>query len=656
MLEKRKRQMWKLAALIYPFIVFMTIKLAPYTGSSLAEFIDNSDQAMTGNPFSFQWSDKTPRLIVAVSIVYFTGMYIYITSMKNTRYGEEYGSARWEEAKRLGRKYRAHATPGEFVRENFRKLKIGYMGFKLWKLRRSKDANIEDICSLEAEKEALLLKEIRELPYWRRNVQMSEYVKINIQSKQDNINTLILGGSGTGKSRSHIIPNIMQLNSSFICTDPKGEILRKTGNLLKLAGYDIRVLDLKNHNKSHGYNPFVYFRNDDDVLLFVNNMWSAMEDKAATKQDQMWSDLAKTMLMSFILFIFHYCPIEEQNFDTVMHMYHQIEITEQKGEPSILDKIYDKIPEDDPAYGYYKDWSVAQGRTLASICSTFSSRMTVFNLDSMKSLTYKDEMGITDLATKKVAIFLLLPDDNAVYNFLAGTLYTQTFQQLYDYADNVVHGALPQHVRFYMDEFANIALPNDYQKILSTARSRNMSFVIVLQDKQQIEAIFEKYYRTIYGNCSTYLFLGSGELETCKYYSELLGDETVVVYNWTKNYGRNSGMSRSENRVARKLMTPDEVKKLDKKECIVYINNEYAVKDNKTDMTQHRYYRFISDGEFEEANRYDWGTCDDAIGDITVLSNSYGGHLDTLPETKEKWVLLSDEEIEKMIRSRWKAA
>ena len=426
---------------------------------------------------------------------------------------------------------------------------------------------------------------------------------------------------------------------------------------MKLAGYDIRVLDLKNHNKSHGYNPFMYFRNDDDVLLFVNNMWAAMEDKAATKQDQMWADLAKIMLMSFVLYIYHYCPPEEQNFDTVMYMYHQIEITEQKGDvPSILDKVYEKIPEDDPAYGYYKDWSVAQGRTLASICSTFSSRMTVFNLDSMKSLTYKDEMGILDLATKRVAIFLLLPDDNAVYNFLAGTLYTQTFQQLYDYADNVVHGALPQHVRFYMDEFANIALPNDYQKILSTARSRNMSFAIVLQDKQQIEAIFKDYYRTIYGNCSTYLFLGSGEHETCKYYSDLLGDETIVVYNWTKNYGKNSGMSRSENRVARKLMTPDELMRLDKKKCVVYINNEYASVDIKTDMTTHRFYKFISDGKFEVTNRYDWGTYENAIGEISVLGNNYNGRLDVLPESKEKWIMLSDEDIEKMIKGSWKAA
>ena len=621
MLNRRKRQICFFALLLYPFIVLFIIRIAPYTGSSLGEFIENSEK-ITENPFGFTWTPDTLRKIIIVSLAYFFGMFIYISSMKNTRFGEEYGSARWEDARALGKKYGVKPTPVELARDI--------------NLRIKKDKQLKSIFD-------------NKIPYWRRNILVSKYVKMNIETRQDNINTLILGGSGTGKSRGYIIPNIIQLNSSFICTDPKGEILRMTGKLLKLAGYDIRVLDLKNHNKSHGYNPFIYFRNDDDVLLFVNNMWDSMEDKTATKQDQMWSDLAKTMLMSFVLYIFHYCPMEEQNFDTVMFMYHQIQIMEEKKGPTILDKLYGRIPKEDPAYGYYKDWSIAQGRTLASICSTFSSRMTVFNLDSMKSLTYKDEMGIIDLATKKVAIFLLLPDDNAVYNFLAGTLYTQTFQQLYDYADNVVHGPLPQHVRFYMDEFANIALPNDYQKILSTARSRNMSFAIVLQDKQQIEAIFEKYYKTLYGNCSTYLFLGSHEYDTCKYYSDLLGDETVVVYNWTRNYGKNAGMSRAENRVARKLKTPDELMRLPKDKCIVYLNNEFASEDFKTDMTCHRYYSLISDGDNKEANRYDWGTSDKSIGDISVLSNRYNGRLDVLKKTDENWILLDYETIEKMI-------
>jgi type IV secretion system protein VirD4 len=333
-----------------------------------------------------------------------------------------------------------------------------------------------------------------------------------------------------------------------------------------------------------------------------------------------------------------------------MLLFNNINDSEDKKTADPVDRLFEKIPKDDTSYTYYKAWSSAVGRTLASIRATFSSRMSVFNLSSMKALTYKDELNLLDLATKKVAIFMVIPDNNSVYNFMAGTLYTQIFQQLYDYADHVCNGPLPRHVRFMMDEFGNIALPNDDQKMLSTSRSRNVSFVIVLQDKQQIEAIFEKYYRTLYGNCSIYLFLGSGEYETCKYYSDLLGDETVVVYNWTRQYGKNGGMSRAENRTGRKIMLPDEVKKLSRQDkCIVYINGEYGSVDKKYDMKKHKNYMYISDGERTEENMYVWGTTDLAVGTISILPNRYGGVIEPSPKTNEKWRLLSPDEIDRIL-------
>lgn len=585
------------------------------------------------NPVDFTFDRNTPKVILIASSVYFFGWYIGITSMKNTRTGEEYGSSKWMDPGRLGRMLKEKK---KFTRNDWEV--ILSQTKKCLKERHPVEALKRIIYQMSTE---------NDVPVWQLNMLFSERVKVAIKTKCSNINTLILGGSGKGKSRGFIIPNIMQLNSTFLCTDPKGEILRMTGKLLKMNGYDVRVLDLKNHERSHGYNPFVYFRNDDDVLLFVNNFWSAMEDKAATKGEQIWDEQAKSMLMSFCLFLYHYAPIEEQNFDTVMYLYHQVDISENGGN-ALLDKLYERIPHEDPAYGYYKDWSIAKGRTLASICSTFSSRMAIFNLESMKSLTYKDEMDLLDLATKKVALFLVLPDSNAVYNFIAGTLYTQVFQQLYDYADNVANGPLPQHVRFYMDEFANIALPNDYQKILSTARSRNMSFVIVLQDKQQIEAIFEKYYKTLYGNCSFLLFLGSKELDTCKYYSELLGKETIHVYTYTKNYGRNSGSSRNEQIVGRELMQPDELQRLDPRKCIVYVDGQNASLDTKTDMTRHKYYRYIADGPNERINEYRWGEDAYSTGRIEILSE-YNGLITPLPASDDDWEFLSSEEIEKMI-------
>ena len=600
MLEERKKVVWLAALFGYPLVLIITLRCASFPGSGLWEFMEYVNTDVTYYPFRFKFCKNTIPATLAVSGIYFMIFFIIITSMKNTRYGEEYGSARWVSPESIRRKYQYH--------------------------------NRKDPMA------------------WQKNIILTNRIRINLHTQQKNLNTLIIGGSGAGKTRGFILPNLMQQNSSFVVTDPKGEILRMVGKLLTECGYDIRVLDLKNHYKSHGYNPFRYFRNDNDILLFVNNMWGAMEDKAATKGEQIWDDQAKSMLMSFMLFLHHYAPPEEQNFDMVMSLLHEVDTNDgpKKG-PSAVDILFSTISDADPAYGYYKDWSSAKGRTLASIVSTLSARMSVFNLESMRRLTYHDEMDIVDLATKKTAVFMLLPDDNAVYNFLAGTLYTQMFQQLYDYADNITGGPLPMHVRFYMDEFANIALPNDYEKILSTARSRNMSFVIVLQNKQQIEAIFEKYWKALIGNCNIHLFLGSPELDTCKYFSELMGKETIHVYTYTRNYGRNSGVSRNEQITGRELMTADELRNLDTKKCIMLIYGEYASLDQKYVLRQHREYAKIADGEKRDINAYDHGNDTHSTGSIQQLPSGYSGQIIQLPAPDGDWELLDLEDINKMI-------
>ena len=658
MLKQRQRMIWYIAFALFPVFLIMVIRIAPFMGNSLVEGIENITYELDTQPFHFVFSEKTLPAILMGSLLYFLGFMIGISSMKNKRPGEEYGSARWESAGVITRKYSAKKADSSLTNSEIRKSKkeykkglrktifenafdfhIGYFKDLMRAIDDYKDENIP------------ILEQNIGISRDRCNSLFSHNVRTAIKTIQSNINTLILGGSGRGKSRSFIIPNIMQMNSSFVCTDPKGEILRKVGKLLKLFGYDVRVLDLKNHEKSHGYNPFPYFRKDDDILKFVNNMWEAMEDKRATKSDPVWPELAKAMLMSLMLFVFHYCPPSEQNMDMVIELSHLIDSDENRKTPTILDKLFAKIPKDDTAYGYYCEWNQTKGRTLASVKMTLSGKLSVFNLPSMRKLTYKDELNILDLATKKVALFMVIPDDDKSYNFLAGTLYTQIFQQLYDYADNVADGPLPQHVRFYMDEFANIALPDDYQKILSTARSRNMSFVIVLQDKQQIEAIFEKYYKTIYGNCSYYLFLGSQEYDTCKYYSELLGKETIIVESWTKNYGSHGGMSRQEQKTGRELMTPDEVRKISRRKCIIYIDGEYAVMDQKYDMTNHKFYRFISDGKREEINKYDWGADERSVGAYSLLNNDYFGDVYSVADLDDNRLgnILGVRDIDKII-------
>ena len=622
MLLQRKRMMKLLAVIMYPVLLILMIRLSSFPGGSLVNFIDFINDDVSVHPFRLSWNSHSFPVCFIFTITYVVVWFLIITSLKNTRYGEEHGSAKWVSADSLGRKLRAR-----------------------WK-REDRKVHREELKSVTAEskeerktKKAEIRKRNRDALYCQ-NILFSDKVRVAMDTTCENINTLILGGAGRMKSRGFMIPNIMQMNCNVVATDPKGELLKKTGRLLKQNGYDVRVLDLVEHFRSHGYNPFHYFRSDDDILLFVNNMWGAMEDKSATKGEQIWDDQAKNMMMSLCLYLYHYAPKEEQNIANIMLMFNNINDAEDKKMADPVDRLFEKIPKDDTSYTYYKAWSSAVGRTLASIRATFSSRMSVFNLSSMKALTYKDELNLLDLATEKVAIFMVIPDNNSVYNFLAGTLYTQIFQQLYDYADHVCNGPLPRHVRFFMDEFCNVALPNDYQKILSTSRSRNVSFVIVLQDKQQIEAIFEKYYRTLYGNCAWQLFLGSLELETCKYYSELLGKETIHAYTYTKNYGRQAGSSRQEQLIERELMKPDEVRALPKKECVLYTPYYGVVRDLKYDMTRHPFYDQISDGN--GVPPYVWGEAELALGGVRVLDPSYAGRLAVLPELKGELLEVED--------------
>lgn len=590
--EKKKATAISLACL-YPFIMYMIIVLIPCfeKNNGLFEFMMNLQKDLIIFPPIIT---KNTLPVCMIATVFYIGIAtVIVSSMKNTRTDEEYGSAKFGNVFKLN---------------NFYKSKVI-------------DVNIQ--------------------------ITQNFMIGLDVIRHEKNLNTLIFGGSGTRKTRGFIIPNLINIISgkmSFVVTDPKGEILTKVGKFLKLFGYDIRVLDLKEHYKSHGYNPFVYFRNDDDILIFVNQLWASMSDKNAMKGEQIWDDQAKNMLLSFMMYLYHYAPKHEQNFDMVIHMMNEVKASEgNHQEMTVIDMLFNRLSPDDPTYGYYKGWSAAKGRTLASIVATLSAKLTIFNLDSMKKLTYCDELNLTDLATQKVALFCVIPDNNTVYNFIAGAMYQQLIQQLYDYADKVMHGPLPMHVRFMMDEFANIALPDDYEKILSTARSRNMSFVIVLQNKSQIEALYEKVYKSLIGNCDIMLFLGSSELETCKYFSELMDKETVSVITHSRSYGRNASYTRNETKAARDLMTPGELRKLSNKKCVLLIRGEDPVIDYKIKLNKCKNYKLIADGKRFNKNMYEWGTTESATCSADVLHPGYAGKIVPLPKTKGK--LMSDKEL-----------
>lgn len=605
MLAEKKRAVRLTLMVMYPIYLYLLIIACPYAGNSLADFMSGiKEGTASGDAFFIpRLYPGTIKICFIGSLVYMMVSFIIIDSMKNLRTDEEYGSARWGSAYRLNRFFSCKENAGEEKAKN-------------------------------------------------RNVRLTENVRMgfDVYRHNFNLNVLIFGGSGTRKTRGFILPNLMLGNCSFVVTDPKGEILGKVGKLLlKIFGYEIRVLDLKNHERSFCYNPFVYFRNENDILQFVNQMWEAMSDKTASKGEQIWDDQAKNMLLSFMLFLFRYAPSEEQNFSMVMELLHEVKADEGAGaQESVLDLLFNSIPPDDVAYGFYKAWNSAKGRTLASIAATLSARLAVFNLDSLKKLTYTDELKLLELATKKVALFCVIPDNDTSYNFLAGTLYSQLFQQLYDYADNVCHGPLPVHVRFLMDEFANVALPDNYEKILSTARSRNMSFVIVLQNKVQIQAIFEKIYQSLIGNCDSLLFLGSNELETCKYFSDLMDKETVVVRTYNKTLGPKGTVTRNETKIGRELMTAGELRKLPNRKAVLIIRGFDPVIDNKINLKKCRYYRVLADGIRSRKNHYDWGNTGYATGEARLMTERYSGHITPLPDTNG--VLVSDKELLTMFR------
>lgn len=599
MMAEKKRAVLIVFLAAYPFFLYFVILLVPHVGESLAVTISELEIEMeSGNDFLIpRYTDNTVKACAVFTVVYFIISSAVISSIRNYRTDEEYGSAKWGSVTSLNRFLSNH------TREGIRKLNE-------MNLRLTRNVSIG-------------------FDYFRHQL---------------NLNVLIFGGSGARKTRGFIIPNLMMHNSSFVVTDPKGEILTKAGKLLKLFGYDIRVLDLKNPEKSFGYNPFVYFKDDKDVLSFVNQTWEAMGDKTATKGESIWDDQAKNMLLSFMLYLFHYAPYEEQNFATVIEMMNEVKSGEDSKQPqSAVDMLFEKIPYTDPAYGFYKAWSAARGRTLASIVTTLSARLAVFNLDTLKKLTSVDELNLTELGVKKTALFIVTPDSDKSLNFLAGTLYSQLFRQLFDYADNVCRGELPVHVTFLMDEFANIALPDDYEKILSTVRSRNISFCIVLQNKAQIEALFEKVYKSLIGNCDSFLFLGSNEYDTCKYFSDLMDDETVIVRTYNKTYGLRGSVTRNETKTARKLMTPGELRKLSNRKAVLIVRGQDPVIDYKIDMKRCDNYRLLADGRRFRKNMYEWGTTERSIGELELLTGRYGGEIVPLPETKAE--LLDDSSL-----------
>lgn len=527
------------------FISWLSVLVAPCIHEGLFDAIIYLNEAMN-SPFSFELCQDTLKCILISESIYSFSYLAYYYNRKNYRRNEEYGSAKWANNKAVNKKY--------------------------------------------AEKD-----------YYSNKI-LSQNVRIGLDGRRHrrNLNTLVIGGSGAGKTRFFGKPNLMQCNTSFVILDPKGEQLRDVGNLLEKEGYVIKVVDLINMNRSHCYNPFRYIKDDKDVLKLITNLIRNTTPKGSQTNDPFWEKSETALLEALCLYLLHEAPEEEQNFTMVMEMIAAAEVKEDDEEyQSPLDELFERLEIRNPnslALKQYKIYKQAAGKTAKSILISVGVRLSAFNLESIASLTATDELELDLVGERKTAIFAVIPDNDSTFNFLIGMLYTQLFQMLYYQADIVHGGALPVPVHFLMDEFANVALPDEFDKLLSTMRSRLIFVSIIIQNLAQIKGLYKDSWESIVGNCDTLYYLGGNEQSTHKFMSEYLGKETLDTNTYGKSSGRSGNYSTNYQQAGRELLTPDEVRLLNNDYGLLFIRGERPVFDKKYDILKHPRINETTDG------------------------------------------------------------
>ncbi len=549
---------WLFAILLIP-VVWAALLAAPFLSDGLPAILANLIEAMN-HPFAVRWVNDTPKCILLFVAAYGLGLGIYFSTRRNYRHREEHGSAKWGSPATICSKYR----------------------------------------DKRPQHNKLLTQNVR--------------IGLNGRKHRRNLNVMVVGGSGSGKTRFYAKPNIMQANTSFVILDPKGEILRDTGNLLKAKGYDIRVLDLINMDRSHCYNPFAYLRDDKDVMKLVTNLIRNTTPKGSNTNDPFWERSETALLEALIFYLLCEAPENEQNFPMVMELIAAAEVREDdESYQSPLDELFERLAMREPenlAVKQYQIFKLAAGKTAKSILIGLGVRLEKFNLTSLAGITMADEMELDSLGERKTALFAVIPDNDSSFNFVVGMLYTQLFQCLMYLADYRYGGRLPVHVHFVMDEFANVALPDEFDKLLSTMRSREISVSIILQNLAQLKALFKDTWESIVGNCDEFLYLGGNEQSTHKYVSELLGKETIDLNTYGQSKGRNGSYSTNYQLSGRELLTSDEVRMLDNSQALLFIRGENAVVDTKYDILRHPNLILTADGG---TPAYQHGVADNAL-------------------------------------------
>ena len=555
-----------------PVIWWVAILLADaiQPGRNLFELMEVLTEKLN-HPFQFHYTEYTIKSMLVCTLLYAAGIGIFYSSQKNYRRGEEHGSARWGDARQICKKY-------------------------------------------------------SQKPY-SQNILLTQNFRISLDTHKHRrcLNILVVGGSGAGKSRGFALPNIMQCCCSMVITDPKAELLRKTGGLLEKKGYEVRVFDLINPDTSFCYNPFEYVHDDKDVLRLISNLIQNTTPKGSQSSDPFWEKSETALLQALMLYLLHEAPPEEQNFAMIMEMLGSAQVKEEDEDyESPLDILFDRLEMRDPesiAVKQYHVFKMGAGKTLKSILISVGVRLSAFNLPQIARLTYTDDLHLEELGEKKVALFCCIPDSDRSLNYLVGMIYGQLIQTLYYVADRKYKGRLPVPVHLLIDEAPNIALPTDnFLPWLSTMRSRAIFCSYIAQNMAQIKALFKEQWESLVGLCDEFLYLGGNEKETHKYVSELMGKETLDTNTYGHSRGRSGSFSVNDQQTGRELLTPDEVRMLDNRKAILFVRGERPMLDDKYDLMHHPNIRLTEDGG---AAPYDYTQAKDAADDIDYSPDQY---------------------------------
>ena len=571
--------------------VWLGIAVAPGAGGGLKGVLSALTDAMN-EPFRLRIVTETPRCVLACLFLYGLAALLFVSSVMNFRWGEEYGSAKWGSPRSIDRKYRDHKNPSA-------------------------------------------------------NLIMTQHVAIGSSQEsmyrhRRNLNTVVIGGSGSGKSTTHVLINLLQASHSYVVLDPSGEMLRATGNYLREHGYTIHVLNLVDPERSDRYNPFVYLRSDDDVDHMVENFWKATEVQGTLKGEQIWDDMAKELLSALAYFLFYEAPPEEQNFPTIQFLLRNMALAEGEKDSSPVEQMFSELEQRDPehiALKHYRAYHSGATKTLQSIQITLLSRLGKFNLESIERLstTNSDDLGLLTAPEERTVIFAVTPVADSSFNFFVSLLYGQLFEILYDYGNK--HGKLKVPMHILMDEFANVTLPKDFELRLATFRKYGISASIILQDMSQLKALYEKQWQAMMNNADLLLYLGGNEGDTHEYLSKLLGKQTIRTNTFGHSKGRFANFSKNEQQLGRELMTPDEIRMLDNRLALLFVRGERPILDEKYDFKRHPHIRETTYGG---AAPYVHNELTRIAASFTPVTDLTREQVMALPEAKPVWFAFID--------------